>query len=236
MDTGLKVIRFAWESVDLSLRILPSEPQSNRTIWFGMIIAIQLRVATKRYKTHIAVISISTVLCQFCAQMAFGINNKTDPSYCGKALPKEDQQWLVQEESEATLVMERDSMGINQNIQTRIPYLYLEPGRTIIHGLKLHFFVVRDAGKIVGVAKLERSPHRDDVYWINFISVDADYRNKGIGKNLVLALYQFARSNHIMLQHSEYTSDGAQYLPGVHQSMRELFPDVRVLSRDEEPN
>lgn len=70
--------------------------------------------------------------------------------------------------------------------------------------------------KIVGMAKLQKSPHDDEIkeniWWISFISVDPKYQGMGYSRLLVDALFKYAKDHDIVVQGSSRTKMGQERL------------------------
>jgi len=66
--------------------------------------------------------------------------------------------------------------------------------------------------KIVGVAGFKNNPYDKNDMWITFISVDPDYREKGIGQELARKVIQFAAKHKLSVTPSSYTAMGQKSL------------------------
>lgn len=69
--------------------------------------------------------------------------------------------------------------------------------------------------KIVGMVELQKSPYNDDVLWLDFISVDPEYKNRGIGKKLSSMMCEFLVEQDLKIERSRPSDEGLQYIKSV---------------------
>ena len=88
-------------------------------------------------------------------------------------------------------------------------YLYLPDIISSLNPQKEPLFpVVKDGDEVVGLAQLEKSPYKENRYWISFISVDPTYQGKRYASKLVEEIFNFAKRENVSLQASSYKEDG----------------------------
>ncbi len=97
---------------------------------------------------------------------------------------------------------------------------------------KYLMFVVKDEGKIVGIAKvrIDGAPsctHKNHDKWISYISVDKNYYGEGIGTALVDAIMYYTSIHKYELLCSGYTLRGWMYLrPTLHRIAKEYNVNI----------
>jgi len=74
------------------------------------------------------------------------------------------------------------------------------------------FPVVEAEGKIVGLGELEQDPNRPKNKWIKHVSVDPEYRGRGVGRELLEVIFKYAKENGFTLEESIYSDEGKQKL------------------------
>lgn len=78
------------------------------------------------------------------------------------------------------------------------------------------FFVVLIGERIVGIAKLQKSPHERDIernlWWTSYITVDPKYQGMGHSRLLVDALFKYAKEHNIVIQGSSRSKMGQERL------------------------
>jgi GNAT superfamily N-acetyltransferase len=67
---------------------------------------------------------------------------------------------------------------------------------------------------------------------LDFISVNESYRRKGLGKNLILKIFNYCSINKMKLNNSAYTDMGKLYLEHIYEDYKKLYPDVQFLIED----
>lgn len=77
--------------------------------------------------------------------------------------------------------------------------------------------------KIVGMIQLQKSPHEENVLWLNFISVDPEYKNKGIGKQLSQNMCKFLSDKPWSLERSRPSDDGVKYIKSIIDDFLEKY-------------
>lgn len=88
-------------------------------------------------------------------------------------------------------------------------YLYLPDIISSLNPQKeILFPVVRVGDEIVGLAQLEKSPYKENCYWVSFISVDPAYQGNGYASKLIEEIFSFAKKENISLKASSYKEDG----------------------------
>jgi ribosomal protein S18 acetylase RimI-like enzyme len=82
---------------------------------------------------------------------------------------------------------------------------------------EFNYFCAMDEDKIVGMLKFKTggseslwNPGYNN--WVSFISVDPEYRNRGIAKKLIRMLFEFANENKYSVLQSRYSDDGLKYI------------------------
>lgn len=69
--------------------------------------------------------------------------------------------------------------------------------------------------KVIGMVELQKSPYNDEVLWLDFISVDPEYKNRGIGKKLSTMMCEFLAEKDFKIERSRPSDEGLQYIKGV---------------------
>ena len=82
---------------------------------------------------------------------------------------------------------------------------------------KFYFLCMLDGNKIVGMIKFKVGGSYSLEYpkynnWVSFVSVDKEYRNRGIAKQLIEKLFKFANDNNYSILQSSYSEDGNKYI------------------------
>lgn len=86
--------------------------------------------------------------------------------------------------------------------------------------------------KIVGMACVtEDSMRIPGALGVSFVSTHPDHRNQGIAKQLVQALFEFARSERKGIANTAYEPDGEAWLRHVFARQAQAFPDVAFYER-----
>jgi ribosomal protein S18 acetylase RimI-like enzyme len=71
---------------------------------------------------------------------------------------------------------------------------------------------VFDNDKIIAVCALEIFEHDINFFYMKYITVDKDYRNKGIGSFLMEEKFKYAQDKNKGIVSSPFTKDGLKYL------------------------
>ncbi len=87
-------------------------------------------------------------------------------------------------------------------------FKYFLPDKLNRRKEKLFYALVKEAQTVAGIAELEKSPYRDNTYWISFLSVDPEFQGNGYSKQLLEEIFEFAKREGIDLQLSTLTNDG----------------------------
>ncbi|MFA6251128.1 MAG: GNAT family N-acetyltransferase [Candidatus Paceibacterota bacterium] len=85
------------------------------------------------------------------------------------------------------------------------------------------FPVVKEGDKIVGLSELEKSPYSDKTFWIQFLSIDPKYQNKGYASKLGEEIFRFAKQEGYSLETSSYTEIGYEKLKGLFNKLAEEY-------------
>lgn len=87
---------------------------------------------------------------------------------------------------------------------------------------------------VVGDLGLQQSPYKaeEDVLWLKHVSVDTNYRQRGIATRLLEASIRHAHEARKVLQLSSYSEDGKLYLKPLIARLRKEFPVVSITSSD----
>lgn len=92
--------------------------------------------------------------------------------------------------------------------------------------------VVFDGDRVVGAAGLQQSPSESDVLWMMFISVDPDYKSRGIGRLLAEGTVDYAKKAGKLLSVSTFSDEGKKYLKPVYDRLRNSG-DYRIRYSDD---
>jgi ribosomal protein S18 acetylase RimI-like enzyme len=116
-------------------------------------------------------------------------------------------QYRFVEESELSNLLLKES---NQDIHHRIKYFY--PQWAFDY---LNFAAISDEGKILGLCEISMvsDPYfKSKFYHIEMISVDPEFRNQGISKNILKLVIQFCASQEANIKYGQVSSDGKSYI------------------------
>ena len=122
--------------------------------------------------------------------------------YRGKNLPQ-DKRFLSKEEG-----------GV-------FGYSALE--ETSIYKEDFHFPVIKIGDKIIGLSKLQKDPYKDKNYWIQFLSIDPKYQEKGYASKLAEEIFRFAKQEGYSLETSSYTEIGYEKLKDLFNKLAEQY-------------
>ena len=115
------------------------------------------------------------------------------------------------------------------NLPQDIRFLSTEEGGvfeyfSLMHaGRENRFPVVKEGNKIVGLSELEKSPYTDKTFWIQFLSVDPKYQNKGYASRLAEEIFRFAKQEGYSLEASSYTEVGYEKLKDLFNKMAQKY-------------
>ncbi|MCB9809343.1 GNAT family N-acetyltransferase [Candidatus Nomurabacteria bacterium] len=79
----------------------------------------------------------------------------------------------------------------------------------VIDGYEEKYFpaVKNPNGVIVGISEIEKSPYDENIFWIKYISVDPEFREKGYASMIAHEIFSFAQKKNLTLEASSYSSD-----------------------------
>lgn len=86
--------------------------------------------------------------------------------------------------------------------------------------------------QIIGMLKLEQNPHDAKEVWLNFVSVDVNYRNQGIAKQLLASGFNHVHQLNKNLQVSSYTYFGGKYIRREIAKLKQKYPDMHVAENE----
>lgn len=90
-------------------------------------------------------------------------------------------------------------------------------------GRENKFPVVKENNKIVGLSELEKSPYSEKTFWIQFLSIDPKYQNKGYASKLAEEIFRFAKQEGYSLETSSYTEIGYEKLKTLFNKLAEKY-------------
>lgn len=77
--------------------------------------------------------------------------------------------------------------------------------------------------KIVGMVELQKSPHDANVIWLDFLSVDPEYKKRGIGKRLAYEMCNFLKDKPWSLERSRPSDEGIKYIKSIIDDLVEKY-------------
>ncbi|TSC51820.1 MAG: hypothetical protein LiPW41_767 [Parcubacteria group bacterium LiPW_41] len=101
-----------------------------------------------------------------------------------------------------------------------------------IHNRKMFYPIVRTNKEIVGICELEKSPYRENTYWISFMSVKESEQGKGYGSKLAEETFRFAKEKEITIEGSRYTNMGREKLKSKYKELSEKYGVTFIDSDD----
>ncbi|EPX78073.1 GNAT family N-acetyltransferase [Salipiger mucosus] len=107
----------------------------------------------------------------------------------------------------------------NADIQDRLKYFvsnYIDD--------HLHFIAVAPDDLVVGIAALQQSPYDEGLYWLPYVTVDADHRGQGLGRKLFMQAVEQAHDAGKTLELSTLEEDGRLYLANAIRDAQRRFP------------
>lgn len=96
---------------------------------------------------------------------------------------------------------------------------------------KYWYFFFKVKNLIVGQITIQQSPKEKDLVWLNSISVDPKYKNKGISKKLIKNVFNWAKKNNLRILSSYYETEGELYSKHV---LRREAKNIGVVFFDKE--
>ncbi|MFA6446051.1 MAG: GNAT family N-acetyltransferase [Candidatus Paceibacterota bacterium] len=94
---------------------------------------------------------------------------------------------------------------------------------TSINKEDFHFPVIKIGDNIIGLSKLQKDPYKDRNYWIQFLSIDPKYQEKGYASKLAEEIFRFAKQKGYSLETSSYTGIGYLKLKGLFRKLAEKY-------------
>lgn len=114
----------------------------------------------------------------------------------------------------------------NHDVFDRIKYLFPSEMHREIHIVHL------DGKRIVSNLALQENPYDDSEYWLKHVSVDEDYRNRGLATELYQKAVELARKNGKAIKRSSSSDMGQKYLSHVVDRIKQDNPDVEIRNSD----
>jgi len=107
----------------------------------------------------------------------------------------------------------------NKDLEHTVKFFTLLTNRTYIAALK--------GDRVVGLAALvEDSIRQPGSIGLGYISTHRDYRNQGIAKVLVQALFELVLAENKNIVNTHYEMDGLMFLEHVMHRVAKLYPSV----------
>lgn len=113
----------------------------------------------------------------------------------------------------------------NMDVEKRIKYFM-----STYMGDHIHFAAL-EGDKIVGLGALNYSldsQYNPKCYHIEYISVDKDFRNQGLSKNILRPMVRFCFQNQASIKYGRVSEDGVKY---VIDQLRDICEDENVILR-----
>jgi len=78
----------------------------------------------------------------------------------------------------------------------------------VIDGYTEKYFPIsrNQDGLVVGISEMEKSPNEENIFWIKYISVDSQFRDKGYATKVAQEIFKFAKENGCILKASSYST------------------------------
>lgn len=77
--------------------------------------------------------------------------------------------------------------------------------------------------KIVALAELKKSPHEENLYWIEGVSVDPAYQGKGYASMVLEEVFRLAKNRGVGLLASRYSDEGLTKLKSVCHKLADKY-------------
>lgn len=120
------------------------------------------------------------------------------------------------------------ALFLTEELEDRIEFFNTEtvPNRNF-------FIAVDPAKKIVGlIAFVEKSFFKEDCLGLAYLSIDPEFRNRGLASKLATELFNYARTQSKGISISWYEPMGEQYLKPVMQRIAAATPEVPLFERN----
>lgn len=104
-------------------------------------------------------------------------------------------------------------------VRKRLHYLSVSEARNQTH------VVLYLDGRIVGISGLQVNPYNEDELWVQHVSIEEDYRGRGLASRLVEAVYAYALEHKKKVTPSSFTQLG-QRLKHVFERLDAQHPEV----------
>jgi GNAT superfamily N-acetyltransferase len=111
----------------------------------------------------------------------------------------------------------------NKNWYDRLHYVIPSEMRDETH------IVHMDGNLVVSSLGLQINPYDTDILWVKHVTVDEDYRNRGLAKELYQAAIDYAREHSQSLQRSSPSKMGKKYLSKTVNDLKQKNPDVKII-------
>ena len=120
-------------------------------------------------------------------------------------------------------------LPVNRDVFERIKYLSVNEMYREVH------IIATKGNKIIGDIGLHVSPFDENTIWVKHVSVDPEFRRKGIARAMVEFMFDWfdiLGENRVM-ELSSYSEDGKKYLQPMIASLRSKYKGVTVLEPKE---
>lgn len=116
---------------------------------------------------------------------------------------------LLNKEELTNLIYGKSGVPILKDLEKRIRFFnyhedLINPPKTG----EVCFVTLFDNKKIIGLIKLYKSPYVENTFWINYFSIDENYRDFKYSLLMMKKMFEFAKERNIDLESSGYTSMG----------------------------
>jgi ribosomal protein S18 acetylase RimI-like enzyme len=85
------------------------------------------------------------------------------------------------------------------------------------------YILTKNGKTVVGLGELEKSPYEEDTFWIKFISIDPEYRDRGFASALAEEMFKYAKQKNIALETSSFSADGLEKLKTKFENLAEQY-------------
>ena len=117
--------------------------------------------------------------------------------------------------------------GDDDNPFARIKYLHVTEAPK-----EQHFICYTEQDKLVGSLALQQSPWNSAILWVKHVSVDRDFQNRGIAKQLLAMTFEHALSVDKVLEFSSFSNEGKRFLKPAVLRLQDEFPTLQVKLTD----